>query len=126
MSKKRAKPESEEEESQSDLEEFGNGSLLSNTPPSAKKQKKGPVKKAGTSKPLHDIENESMSLDEPLKKGTSKKSATEQYQKLSHIQHIIVRPDTYIGSVERTTELMWGRLPSSYFRIPLTDCSFQL
>ncbi|KIN08609.1 hypothetical protein OIDMADRAFT_188201 [Oidiodendron maius Zn] len=49
-----------------------------------------------------------MQLDEPLAKGaSSKKSATEQYQRLTHLQHIIKRPDTYIGSVERTTESMW-------------------
>ena len=108
-SKKRAKPESDEEDSPSDPEAFGQGSLLSNTPPSAKKQKKAPVKKSGVSQPLQGIENESMQLDEPLAKGaSSKKSATEQYQRLTHLQHIIKRPDTYIGSVERTTESMWG------------------
>jgi DNA topoisomerase-2 len=93
------------------MDSFGHGSLLSNTPPSAKKQKKGPVKKAGTSQPLQGIENESMSFDEPPQKGPSnKKSATDQYQRLTHLQHIIKRPDTYIGSVERTTEQMWGGL----------------
>jgi DNA gyrase/topoisomerase IV subunit B len=47
--------------------------------------------------------------DEPAKKPTGpKKSATDQYQKLSHIDHILKRPDTYIGSVERNTESMWG------------------
>ena len=108
-SKKRAKPESDEEDSPSDPEAFGQGSLLSNTPPSAKKQKKAPVKKSSGSQPLQGIENESMQLDEPLAKGaSSKKSATEQYQRLTHLQHIIKRPDTYIGSVERTTESMWG------------------
>jgi DNA topoisomerase-2 len=112
-SKKRAKPESGDEDSPSDIDAFGQGSLLSNTPPSAKKQKKGAVKKAGTSKPLQGIENESMLLDEPPAKGPStKKSATDQYQKLTHLQHIIKRPDTYIGSVERTTESMWGMLSS--------------
>jgi DNA topoisomerase-2 len=49
--------------------------------------------------------------DEPVKKPTGpKKSATDQYQKLSHIDHILKRPDTYIGSVERNTESMWGML----------------
>jgi DNA topoisomerase-2 len=115
VSKKRAKPESDDEDSPSHLDAFSQGSLLSNTPPSAKKQKKAPVKKTGASKPLQGIENESMQLDElPAKGPSSKKSATEQYQKLSHVQHIIVRPDTYIGSVERATELMWGWWPSSF------------
>lgn len=29
------------------------------------------------------------------------------YQKKTQLEHILLRPDTYIGSVERTTELMW-------------------
>lgn len=122
-SKKRAKSGSDDEGSGSDLDAFGKDSLLSNTPPSAKKQKKAPVKKAGASKPLQGIENDSMQVDddddedEPPKKPTGpKKSATDQYQKLSHIDHILKRPDTYIGSVERSTESMWGtyNLPYNY------------
>lgn len=112
-SKKRAKPESDDEDPPSDLDSSGEASLLSNTPPSSKKQKKGPAKTASTSKPLQGIENESMNLDDdfPEKAPSNKKTATDQYQKLTHLQHIIKRPDTYIGSVERTTEQMWGKLP---------------
>ena len=40
-------------------------------------------------------------------KAPVKKTATEQYQKLTQLEHIIKRPDTYIGSVERTQESMW-------------------
>lgn len=29
------------------------------------------------------------------------------YQKKSQLEHILLRPDTYIGSVEKTKELMW-------------------
>ncbi|VDK88130.1 unnamed protein product [Dibothriocephalus latus] len=29
------------------------------------------------------------------------------YQKKTQLEHILIRPDTYIGSVERTTTLMW-------------------
>lgn len=29
------------------------------------------------------------------------------YQKKSQLEHILLRPDTYIGSVERATETMW-------------------
>lgn len=29
------------------------------------------------------------------------------YQKKSQLEHILLRPDTYIGSVERVTETMW-------------------
>jgi DNA topoisomerase-2 len=82
-------------------------SHLSNTPPSSKKQKKGPAKKSG-GKPLQDIANESMNMDGGAdKKPKKKKDATDQYQKLTQLEHIIKRPDTYIGSVERATEIMW-------------------
>ncbi|KAE9363933.1 type II DNA topoisomerase [Stipitochalara longipes BDJ] len=40
-------------------------------------------------------------------KPMKKKDATDQYQKLTQLEHIIKRPDTYIGSVERATEVMW-------------------
>lgn len=29
------------------------------------------------------------------------------YQKKSQLEHILLRPDTYIGSVEKVTENMW-------------------
>lgn len=35
------------------------------------------------------------------------KSASDTYQKLSQLEHVLRRPDTYIGSVERRTETMW-------------------
>ncbi|KAK4218579.1 DNA topoisomerase 2 [Rhypophila decipiens] len=103
-SKKRPKPESENEESDIDMDD-GDGSILSHTPPSAKKQKKAPAKKSA-GKPLAEIENDSLADGAP---GGSKtgKSATETYQKLTQLEHIIKRPDTYIGSVERTDQKMW-------------------
>lgn len=51
--------------------------------------------------------------EEPVTKkarsATSKKkvSASDQYQKLSQLEHILKRPDTYIGSVERHTSEQW-------------------
>lgn len=36
-----------------------------------------------------------------------KKSASETYQKLSQLDHVLKRPDTYIGSVEPITQPMW-------------------
>lgn len=68
--------------------------LLSATPPSAKKQKKAPAPKKMGAKPLREIENEaiaeaidaSMNLDgtdEPKPKKGSK--STEQYQKVSSL-----------------------------------------
>lgn len=31
----------------------------------------------------------------------------KMYQKKSQLEHILLRPDTYIGSVERVTDTMW-------------------
>jgi DNA topoisomerase-2 len=104
--KKRPKPESDEDDEPSDIDSMQDASLLSNTPPSSKKQKKGPAKKSG-GKPLQDIANDSMNMDAGEMKPMKKKDATDQYQKLTQLEHIIKRPDTYIGSVERATETMW-------------------
>ncbi|KAG9223266.1 hypothetical protein CCMSSC00406_0000045 [Pleurotus cornucopiae] len=41
-------------------------------------------------------------------KGPSKKkTASETYQKLSQLEHILKRPDSYIGSIETITQAMW-------------------
>ncbi|OLL26098.1 DNA topoisomerase 2 [Neolecta irregularis DAH-3] len=50
---------------------------------------------------LKPIENE-LDLDHPAaKKPSGSKNATEQYQKLSQLEHVLKRPDTYIGSREQ-------------------------
>ncbi|PPQ95649.1 hypothetical protein CVT26_008678 [Gymnopilus dilepis] len=36
-----------------------------------------------------------------------KKTATETYTKLTQLEHILKRPDSYIGSVETITQAMW-------------------
>jgi DNA topoisomerase-2 len=108
--KKRAKADSEDEQSEPDLA-FDDESLLGNTPPRAKKAKtisstKNPFK--SPHKPLGQIVNEAMALDGSAdgkpKKG---KRISEIYQQLSPIEHILRRPDTYIGSIERTDVKMW-------------------
>lgn len=112
--RKRAQPDSDDENSDQDAA-TNDDSLLSNTPPSAKKQKKAPAPKKTASKPLAEIENESLAMDDaaedrPISKPGSKKKgggSSGQYQKLTQLEHILKRPDTYIGSVERTTEQMW-------------------
>ncbi|POW17206.1 hypothetical protein PSTT_00602 [Puccinia striiformis] len=38
---------------------------------------------------------------------TKKKTASETYQKLSQLEHVLKRPDTYIGSVEAIKQYMW-------------------
>lgn len=82
-SKKRPKPVSDDEGSDSHHDQINDESLLSNTPPSAKKQKKAPTSKKTGGKPLQPIENETMALDgasDPKPKKSS--NSTEQYQKV--------------------------------------------
>ncbi len=80
---------------------------FSNTPPSSKKPKKAiPAKKSG-GVPLAELENDSTVLDPTPKATGKKKTATDTYQKLTQLEHIIKRPDTYIGSVESTEQQMW-------------------
>lgn len=68
-------------------------------------------------KPLKSVENE-MSIDEEVEesspapvstgKGKAKSGgASSQYQRLTQLQHVLKRPDTYIGSVEKTESKMW-------------------
>ncbi|KAI9674189.1 MAG: DNA topoisomerase 2 [Caeruleum heppii] len=106
--KKRSKPDPEDEPSDRERASEHDDSLLASTPPSAKKQKKARAPKKSGGKPLQDIENIDSLLDgtdEPDAKPVS--GATEQYQKLTQLEHILKRPDTYIGSVERTEREMW-------------------
>lgn len=57
---------------------------------------------------------ESMSLDDddniepvPVPKGSKKKTVEQTYKKISQLEHILLRPDTYIGSSERMTQTIW-------------------
>ena len=43
----------------------------------------------------------------PAAKPKKAKRVSEQYQMLTQIEHILKRPDTYIGSIERTEKQMW-------------------
>eukprot|EP01134_Creolimax_fragrantissima_P006151 CFRG6151T1 len=47
----------------------------------------------------------------PTKKNASKiggnKTIEETYQKKTQLEHILLRPDSYIGSTEASTEMMW-------------------
>ncbi|KAL8802005.1 MAG: hypothetical protein Q9182_004082 [Xanthomendoza sp. 2 TL-2023] len=107
-SKKRPKPDTEDEDSASERASLHDDSLLSATPPSAKKQKKAPAAKKKTTKPLQEVQNEAIGFDGADEPKASKGSkSTETYQKLTQLEHIIKRPDTYIGSAERTEKQMW-------------------
>ncbi|KAI5294245.1 DNA topoisomerase 2 [Ascosphaera acerosa] len=44
---------------------------------------------------------------QPLASNANRADASSRYQKLSQLEHIIKRPDTYIGSIERTDKHMW-------------------
>lgn len=85
ISKKRPKPDTEDEDSTSDVASIRDDSMLSSTPPEAKKQKKAPAlkKKATSTKALQEVQNESYGYDgieeEMPKKGSK---ATETYQKV--------------------------------------------
>ncbi|CAF9905090.1 MAG: DNA topoisomerase 2 [Heterodermia speciosa] len=107
-SKKRPKPDTEDEAEASDQDLLNDGSHLSNTPPSAKKSKKAsaPKPKKSTMAALQEIQNEAFDAEAAPKSKKSGK-ATDQYQKLTQLEHIIKRPDTYIGSVERSEKQMW-------------------
>ena len=87
-SKKRPKPDTEDEASASDQDSLDHGSHLSNTPPNAKKLKKAsaPKPKKSAMTALQEIENEAFDgEDAPKSKKSSK--ATDQYQKVSLRAH---------------------------------------
>ncbi|KAF5093991.1 hypothetical protein D0Z03_002227 [Geotrichum reessii] len=78
--------------------------------------KKTPIKKTAkkSSAATSDDKDEEMPL-QPVTEPNSNsnntsqraKNASAQYQKLSQLEHILKRPDTYIGSIEKTESLQW-------------------
>jgi len=80
--KKRSKPQSDEENSDPELDD---DSLHSNSPPAAKKQKKAPAPKKAPGRPLEPIDNEShadMAGSDVVQPKPKKGNATSQYQKV--------------------------------------------
>jgi DNA topoisomerase-2 len=62
-------------------DDFGDNSVMSSTPPNAKKAKKAPGPKKGGAKPLADVANESFGVDgadEPSKET----GVADKYQKV--------------------------------------------
>ncbi|XP_020910929.1 DNA topoisomerase 2-alpha-like [Exaiptasia diaphana] len=59
---------------------------------------------ATTSSPLQEI-----NMNSPKKSNKNKKrlSVERIYQKKTQLEHILLRPDTYIGSVEPNKQSMW-------------------
>ena len=43
----------------------------------------------------------------PVKKSKKRLSVERIYQKKTQLEHILLRPDAYIGSVEPTRQAMW-------------------
>lgn len=82
-SMKRPKPDFEDDDPASEPDSLNSGSHLSNTPPSAKKQKKAPASKPkkSTMSALQEIENEAFDGEAAPKPKKSAK-ATDQYQKV--------------------------------------------
>ncbi|KIY45300.1 type II DNA topoisomerase [Fistulina hepatica ATCC 64428] len=56
---------------------------------------------------LPDATDDEPTTSVPATGPKKKKTASETYTKLSQIEHILVRPDSYIGSVEKVTQHMW-------------------
>ncbi|XP_030066677.1 DNA topoisomerase 2-beta-like [Microcaecilia unicolor] len=60
---------------------------------------------------LFDNQNNGVKKEETItsnKNDISKKMSVERvYQKKTQLEHILLRPDTYIGSVEPVTQAMW-------------------
>lgn len=105
--KKRVKDDENNSDDEGDRA-FDDESLLNDTPPKAKKPKltTNPAK-SPHQKPLAELVNENMSAagESPVPKKA--KRVSEQYQKLTQLEHIIKRPDTYIGSTEKTEKQTW-------------------
>lgn len=84
ITKKRPKPDTEDEGLSPESPSQHDDSVLSMTPPSAKKQKRAPVTKKSGVNPLQENENEAFTVDgagdAKSKKGPKH---TEQYQKVS-------------------------------------------
>lgn len=54
---------------------------------------------------MSDSEEDLSDLEIPTKKSKKKLSVERIYQKKTPLEHILLRPDTYIGSVEHVTQV---------------------
>ncbi|KRY36227.1 putative DNA topoisomerase 2 [Trichinella spiralis] len=68
---------------------------------------KGTSKKKNVDVPHSDPLGVFESLDEIKASGKKRPTIESIYQKKSQLEHILIRPDTYIGSIEPHTENMW-------------------
>lgn len=75
-----------------------------------KSKAKTTQKKVSAIKPtVEPVSVKATALSNSNKSSKSKnvKSIEEIYQKKTQLEHILLRPDTYIGSTESITEKMW-------------------
>ncbi|KAI5306470.1 hypothetical protein KEM56_000756 [Ascosphaera pollenicola] len=85
------KPDAEDEDPLSDSIGDDRANDFIETTPEDRPQKASVTKKGGN----------------PLASNENRTDASERFQRLSQLEHIIKRPDTYIGSIERTEKRMW-------------------
>lgn len=77
--------------------------------------KKGAASKASAAPvPVVDEDDDIFAVKEnagedavPKKKTPKKKTVEETYQKLTQLEHVLLRPDTYIGSTEMNRTKLW-------------------
>ncbi|KAK6119201.1 hypothetical protein DH2020_047049 [Rehmannia glutinosa] len=63
---------------------------------------------AGAKKaPLTTSNNANIPPPETVTAGGGKKTIEQTYQKKTQLEHILLRPDTYIGSIEKHTQTLW-------------------
>jgi len=76
-----------------------------------KRQKTSPVSARTTASASVDYssdESEVSLLDSPAPLSAKDKEALQKrYKKVSQLEHILLRPDTYVGSIEARTETLW-------------------
>uniref|UniRef100_T1JG36 DNA topoisomerase 2 n=1 Tax=Strigamia maritima TaxID=126957 RepID=T1JG36_STRMM len=63
--------------------------------------------KPPASSPLQTLYNSNVGKTTATKAKSSDGGVERMYQKKTQLEHILLRPDTYIGSVETVTESMW-------------------
>ncbi|XP_076368660.1 DNA topoisomerase 2-alpha-like isoform X2 [Tachypleus tridentatus] len=73
----------------------------------AKQTKEVPLKQAEEQNDGDMVKDENVLMTAGTKKSNKRLSVERIYQKKSQLEHILLRPDTYIGSTEPLTQQMW-------------------
>ncbi|BFZ54993.1 DNA topoisomerase 2 [Savitreella phatthalungensis] len=95
----------------SDVDDSFNDTSFSSPKPA---KKRAPAKKILNESHHNEILDDDVSVTSTPKAASkraaptaSKAKASDQYQKLTQLEHVIKRPDTYIGSIEAQQQEMW-------------------